>query len=65
MRISVNGEERSVEAATLDRALVELGYEDAVVATALNRDFVPKTERGTVRLAEGDAIEIIAPMKGG
>lgn len=65
MRIIVNGERREVQAETLRDALAELGLADAIVATALNRDFVPATARGRTVLAEGDAIEIVAPMQGG
>ena len=65
MNISVNGEAQRVAAGTLDALLRELGYEGAIVATALNRDFVPREARAYTPIAEGDAVEIIAPMKGG
>lgn len=65
MNISVNGEAQHIAAATLDALLLELGYEGAIVATALNRDFVPREARADTPIAEGDAVEIIAPMKGG
>ena len=65
MNISVNGEAQRVAAPTLEALLAELGYEGAIVATALNRDFVPREARAHTPIAEGDAIEIIAPMKGG
>jgi sulfur carrier protein len=65
MKITVNGEGREVQAQTLRDALAELGLADAIVATALNRDFVPAAARGETALAEGDAIEIVAPMQGG
>jgi sulfur carrier protein len=65
MNISINGELHDVDAATLDRLLMELGYEGALVATALNQDFVPREARAETPIGEGDAVEIIAPMKGG
>ncbi|RFC64377.1 sulfur carrier protein ThiS [Fulvimarina endophytica] len=65
MKIIVNGESAEVEAATLAGALEELGYGEALVATALNREFVPAPLRGETRLSENDRIEIIAPMQGG
>ncbi|EAU42253.1 thiamine biosynthesis protein ThiS [Fulvimarina pelagi HTCC2506] len=65
MRVVLNGEPAEIDADTLDRALAELGYGDAVVATALNSEFVPAPMRGEARIAEDDRIEIIAPMKGG
>ncbi|MDP5333955.1 MAG: sulfur carrier protein ThiS [Paracoccaceae bacterium] len=65
MRIDVNGETREVDATTLADALVELGWGDAKVATALNGDFVPATARATQTLRDGDRIEVLAPMQGG
>jgi sulfur carrier protein len=65
MRLMVNGEPREVEAETLEAALVELGYGGAVVATALNGDMVPKAARPATRLAEGDRVEVLAPLYGG
>jgi sulfur carrier protein len=63
--VTVNGEPREIAAATLADALVALDYADAVVATALNGDFVPKRKRAETPLAEGDRIEIVAPRQGG
>ena len=65
MWLEVNGERREIAAASLDEALEELGFAGRVVATAVNEDFVPMTARGTIRLSEGDRIEIVAPMQGG
>jgi sulfur carrier protein len=65
MRIDVNGETREVDATTLADALVELGWGDAKVATALNGDFVPATARAAQTLRDGDRIEVLAPMQGG
>ena len=65
MNILVNGEARDVAATTLEDVLRELGLCGATVATALNRDFVPAVERAATKLAQGDAVEIIAPMQGG
>jgi len=36
-----------------------------VVATAVNGEFVPATERRAARLADGDRLEVLAPMQGG
>ncbi len=65
MRITVNGEERDVAAATLEAALAELGYASLRVATAVDGDFVPAGRRDAQALAEGSAVEILAPMQGG
>ncbi|HWF97926.1 MAG TPA: sulfur carrier protein ThiS [Steroidobacteraceae bacterium] len=65
MRILFNGDSREIGAADLSAALEELGYGGAVVATAVNGEFVPAPQRRTARLSEGDRIEVLAPMQGG
>jgi len=65
MRILVNGASHEVGAADLAAALEELGYGGAVVATAVNGEFVPAAQRRTARIADGDRIEVLAPMQGG
>jgi sulfur carrier protein len=65
MNILCNDLEQHIKANTLDKALVELGYANAVVATALNGEFVPKGKREHTTLKAGDHIEIVAPMQGG
>jgi sulfur carrier protein len=65
MKILVNGTWHDTGAADLASALQELGYGDSVVATALNGEFVPTNSRPGARLAEGDRVEVLAPMQGG
>jgi sulfur carrier protein len=65
MRILVNGSWREVSAQRLAGALEELGYGGAVVATAVNGEFVPVTGRNAKLLSEGDQLEVLAPMQGG
>lgn len=65
MRIHVNGKPLEVAAKTLDALLRELDYEDRVVATALNLDFIRRADRATTSLKEGDAVEIVVPRQGG
>lgn len=65
MRIVLNGEERGLEATRLDRALDELGYGGAHIATALNGTFVPRERRAGTELQEGDRLEVLAPLPGG
>ena len=64
-RLIVNGVEREVAAATLAGALQALDYADAVVATALNGEFVPARARAATKLEDGDRIEIVSPRQGG
>jgi sulfur carrier protein len=65
MKILVNGAWRETQHAELARALDELGYGASVVSTAVNGEFVPATQRARTRLAEGDRLEVLAPMQGG
>ena len=65
MKIIVNGDARDVIAASLDAALDELGFQEAVVATAVNGQFVSALARPETSLVDGDRIEVLAPMQGG
>jgi sulfur carrier protein len=65
MRILVNGAWRETAGAELATVLAELGYGDAVVATAINGEFVAAPVRAQTPVAEGDRIEVLAPMQGG
>jgi sulfur carrier protein len=66
MQIILNGAARDVsDQADLAAALLELGFADAVVATALNGQFVPAPARSATVLASGDQLEVLAPMQGG
>jgi sulfur carrier protein len=65
MKILVNSEPRDIGAPNLATALHELGYADAVIATALNGNFVPARCRDATVLCEGDRLELLAPMQGG
>lgn len=65
MKIEVNGETREITATQLDAALVELGWGEAKVATALNGSFVPAGARGATTLNNGDRLEVLSAMQGG
>jgi sulfur carrier protein len=65
MKILVNGESREIAASRLTDALEELGLSGAVVATAVNDEFVAADARALLRLSEGDRLEVLAPMQGG
>ncbi len=65
MRILVNGVWRESSAAGLDSVLVELGYQDAVVSTAVNGEFIATGARAGTQLTDGDRVEVLAPMQGG
>jgi len=65
MKIRLNGKTAEGAAGTLSGALDELGYAGAKVATAVNEEFVPASQRASTPIADGDRIEVVAPMQGG
>jgi len=65
MRIFVNGDQHELEPQTLAFALRALGYGGKKIATAVNGRFVAALARDKMKLADGDRIEIVAPMQGG
>jgi sulfur carrier protein len=65
MKILVNGVWRDTIAADVDTVLKEMGWGESPVATALNGEFVPASARRGARVADGDRLEVLAPMQGG
>ena len=65
MRIFLNDDAHDFEAVTLAAALEALGYGGRKIATAVNGRFVAATARPATKLADGDRIEVVAPMQGG
>jgi len=65
MKILVNGAWHDTFARELSGALQELGYGGALVTTAVNGEFVAAAARARTPLAEGDRLEVLAPLQGG
>jgi sulfur carrier protein len=65
MRVTVNGEQRDVQSATVDALLRELDYEGNHFAIAINFDVLPKSRWASAAINSGDEIEIITPRQGG
>ncbi|MBS0222686.1 MAG: sulfur carrier protein ThiS [Proteobacteria bacterium] len=65
MRIYVNGDKHEIQPGTLAAALEALGFGGRKIATAVNGRFVAAASRPATKLAEGDKVEIVAPMQGG
>ena len=65
MKIFLNDDARDVDAATLAAALDSLGFGGRKIATAVNGRFVAAAARRSTQLADGDRIEVVAPMQGG
>jgi len=64
--ITVNGKTMDVEPGlTVDGLLTLLNVKREYTAVAVNREVTPKSDYGTVKLSEGDKVEIVRPMGGG
>ena len=64
--IHVNGDLRHVTVGiTLADMLTELGLDPRKVAVERNREIVPRVTLGEVRIADGDAYEIVHFVGGG
>ena len=64
--ISVNGEPRRVRAgASIADMAAELGLKPERVAVERNREIVPRSTLGEVKVAEGDSFEIVTFVGGG
>ncbi|MGJ8544153.1 MAG: sulfur carrier protein ThiS [Sulfitobacter sp.] len=65
MRLLLNGAPIEAQPGSLADLLEANGFGGAKVATAVNGAFIPAPMRGETALAEGDLIEVLAPMQGG
>ena len=66
MEISVNGEQRSVDAAlSVAELLRGMGLEGKRLAVERNGEIVPKSAHAATPLAAGDRIEIVIAVGGG
>lgn len=66
MKITLNGESRTVEAnATLADFIASLGEQPQALATAVNGEFVPREWRAQLPLHEGDVVFTFQPITGG
>jgi sulfur carrier protein len=64
--ISVNGKPMDVEPGlTVEGLLTLLNVKRQYTAVAINRDVVRRGDYETVKLSEGDKVEIVRPMGGG
>ena len=65
MELTVNGELFEGDVTTLADLIGELGYGEQRVATAVNGDFIPDSDRKDYALRDGDHVEVVAPRQGG
>lgn len=66
VNVSVNGEPKRVSAGlSITQMLAELGLDPQRVAVERNRDVVPRSQLGEVRVEDGDQYEIVHFVGGG
>ena len=65
MNIIVNGQNQNISKINLSMVLLELGYKQMKLATALNGDFISVEQRDNTELKDGDKLEILSPQQGG
>lgn len=64
--VSLNGRRVDTGARTLAELLAAEGFDPAgAYACAVNRQFVPRAAWGERPLAEGDQVDVVAPVTGG
>ncbi|RMF97011.1 MAG: sulfur carrier protein ThiS [Candidatus Schekmanbacteria bacterium] len=66
MKIKVNGKEKELEEEITIKKLIDLlGLADRPLAVELNKEVVKKENHNSVRLKDGDTVEIIHFVGGG
>ena len=66
MEITVNSKIINIDNDTNTKELLSSqGYQNKIIAIAINGKFVPKSSYETHIIKENDEIEIVAPMQGG
>jgi sulfur carrier protein len=64
--ITVNGKEMDVEPGmSVDGLLALLNIKREYTAVAVNREITPKGDYASLKLGDGDKVEIVRPMGGG
>ncbi len=65
MRLTLNGEDRTFDAATVAALVGALGLDMRKVAVERNLEIVPRSLYGATALIDGDRIEIVQFVGGG
>lgn len=65
MTITLNGEKREIDAATVHELVERLGLAGQAVAVEVNRQVVPRKRHGATTLTPGDTVEVVTLVGGG
>lgn len=63
--VRINGENFDIAGKTVEKYLIETGYDVNRVALELNGDILPKSDYGKALLNDGDSLEIVCFVGGG
>lgn len=65
MNLSLNGNLIETQSQNLSQLLEEHQFDCRSVATAIDGNFVPRSQYASTLLCAGQKIEVLAPMQGG
>jgi thiamine biosynthesis protein ThiS len=66
MKLTINGESREFDSlSTVSELVAQLGMKPDRVAVELNRELVPRSSWSTMRVTDGDKLEIVHFVGGG
>lgn len=65
MKLTINGENKQVDAGTVRELLVSLALDKQAVAVEVNREVVPRKLHETTALKDGDTVELVTLVGGG
>lgn len=65
MKLTLNGQTHDTDAKTVRDLVEELNLGEQAVAVELNREIVPKRIHETIKLKEGDVVEVVTLVGGG
>jgi sulfur carrier protein len=65
MKLYLNGNSIDTQSQSLSQLLQEQQFDCSAVATAIDGNFVPRSQYTITLLSSGQKIEVLAPMQGG
>jgi len=63
--VKINGESFDISGKSIEKYLLDAGYDTKRVAVELNGDILPKSQYGNTTLGDGDSVEVVSFVGGG
>ncbi len=63
--VKINGESIDAIGISIEKWLVDAGYDTKRVAVELNGDILPKSQYGNTYFNDGDSVEVVSFVGGG